>query len=178
VSPASQFLNLDPASLGLIVLRTVVVYLVLLVALRASGKRALGQMTPFDLVVLLVISNAVQNAMVGPDTSLSGGLLAALALLAVDRGVDRLALASGRLRGAVIGSPTLLVHEGQLLDAQLRREGLTEDDVLQALREHGVDDLVAVKSAVLEVDGTTSVVPRDAASSRTRRRIRGRKPAA
>jgi uncharacterized membrane protein YcaP (DUF421 family) len=178
VQTAAQLLNLDPTSLGLIVLRTVVVYVVLLLALRVSGKRALGQMTPFDLVVLLVISNAVQNAMVGPDTSLTGGLLAALALLALDRGVDRLALAPGRLRGAVIGSPTLLVHEGQLMLAQLRSEGLTEDEVLQALREHGIDDLVAVKSAVLEVDGTISVVPRDAASSRTRRRIRGRKPAA
>ncbi len=70
-------------------------------------------MTPFDLVVLLINSNAVQNAMVGPDSSLNGGLLAALALLAIDRTVDRLAIAPGRMRTAMIGNPTLLVHEGQ-----------------------------------------------------------------
>ncbi len=173
-----QLLNLDPTSLGLIVVRTLSVYVVMLIALRVAGKRALGQMTPFDLVVLLIISNAVQNAMVGPDTSLTGGLLAALALLAIDRTVDRLALTPGRVRTAVIGNPTLLVHEGQLVLDHLRAEGLTEAELLQALREHGVEDLVAVKSAVLEVDGTISVVPRDAPSSRTRRRIRGRKPAA
>jgi uncharacterized membrane protein YcaP (DUF421 family) len=171
-------LNLDPISLAGILVRTVSVYLVLLVALRVAGKRALGQMTPFDLVVLLIISNAVQNAMVGPDTSLNGGQLAAVALLALDRVVDRLALRPGRLRAAVIGSPTLLVHDGQLVDEHVRAEGLTDAEVLQALREHGVDDLVSVKSAVLEVDGTVSVVPCDAPSSRTRRRIRGRKPAA
>jgi uncharacterized membrane protein YcaP (DUF421 family) len=173
-----QLLTLDPISLGLILLRSASVYLVLLLALRLAGKRALGQMTPFDLVVLLVISNAVQNAMLGPDTSLNGGLLAAIALLAIDRVVDRLALRRGRLRAAVIGNPTLLVHEGQLVADHLRAEGLTEAEVLQALREHGVDDLVSVKSAVLEVDGTISVVPRDAPSSRTRRRIRGHKQAA
>ncbi len=173
----AELLNLDPLSLALILLRTIVVYLVLLVALRLSGKRALGQMTPFDLVVLLIISNAVQNAMVGPDTSLNGGLLAAVALLALDHGVDRLTLSRGAVRTAVIGSPSLLVHEGQLVPDHLRAEGLTEDEVLQALREHGVDDLVSVKSAVLEVDGTISVVPRDAPSTRTRRRIRAHKPA-
>src|SRR5207253_7045193 len=134
------------------------------------------QMTAFDLLVLLIISNAVQNAMIGPDTSLNGGLLAALALLAVDRLVGRLALRGGTLQTLVVGSPTLLVYEGRLLPDHLYKEGLSESDVLQALREHGVDDLVAVKSAVLEIDGTISVIPRDAPSSHTRRRIRGRKP--
>jgi uncharacterized membrane protein YcaP (DUF421 family) len=176
VQTPQQLLNLDLTSLALIVLRTLVVYVVLLAALRLSGKRALGQMTPFDLVVLLIISNAVQNAMVGPDTSLNGGLLAAVALLVVDRGVDYLALRSGRVRSTVIGSPTLLVYNGQVIMDHLNKEGLTESEVLQALREHGVDDLVAVKSAVLEIDGTISVIPRDAPSTHTRRRIRGRKP--
>jgi len=77
-----QLLNLDPAALGLIVLRTATVYVVLLLLLRLAGKRELGQLTTFDLVVILVISNAVQNAMVGPDTSLNGGLLAELTSLA------------------------------------------------------------------------------------------------
>ena len=83
-----ELLNLDPGRLAQIVLRTSVVYLVLLVGLRVAGKRELGQMTVFDLVVVLVISNAVQNAMVGSDLSLSGGLLAAITLLVVNHAVN------------------------------------------------------------------------------------------
>jgi len=171
-----QLLNLDPVGILTIVLRCVVVYFVLLGMLRLAGKRELGQMTPFDLVVLLIIANAVQNAMVGPDTSLSGGLIAALTLITVNAIVNRTILRSGWLRQQVEGSPTLLVNNGILIRAHLVQEGLTEDVVLQALREHGVEDLQHVKMAVLEVDGTISVVPADAQSSRTRRRIRGHKP--
>jgi uncharacterized membrane protein YcaP (DUF421 family) len=173
----TDLLNLDLPSLGLVVLRTVVVYLVLLAALRLSGKRELGQMTPFDLVVLLVLSNAVQNAMVGPDTSLDGGIVAALTLLIVNRGVDRLGLKSRRVQSALQGHPTLLIHDGRFVAANLHAEGIAEDEVLQALREHGIDELVLVKLAVLEVDGTISVIPAGAPSVRTRRRIRAHKPA-
>ncbi len=173
----AALLNLDPLGLALIVVRTVVVYVVLLLGLRLAGKRELGQMTPFDLVVLLIISNAVQNAMVGPDTSLNGGLLAAMVLLVVNWGVGRLGLRYAAVRAGLLGTPTLLVHDGHLVTEHMRREGIAEDEVLQALREHGVQDLGSVKLAVLEVDGTISVVPVDAAISRTRRRIRGRKPA-
>jgi uncharacterized membrane protein YcaP (DUF421 family) len=172
-----ELLNLDPVSLGTIALRTVVVYVVLLVGFRLAGKRELGQMTPFDLVLLLVIANAVQNAMVGPDTSLNGGLLAALVLLFVNWLVGRLGLRSAWLRRRLTGDPVLLVHDGKLVESSLGREGIFADEVMQALREHGVDDLKGVKSAVLEVDRTISVVPIGAKSSRTRRRIRGRKPA-
>ena len=171
-----QLLNLDPVSLGLIVLRTVVVYLVLLVLLRVSGKRALGQMTPIDLLVLLIISNAVQNAMVGPDTSLNGGILAAITLVAVNWLVARLGLRSSWLRERLLGTPSLLVDNGKFVEEHLRREGITEDEVMQALREHGVDDLAKVRMAVLEVDGTISVVPDDSLVTRTKRRLRGRKP--
>jgi uncharacterized membrane protein YcaP (DUF421 family) len=172
-----QLLNIDPISLALVVVRTVVVYVVLLILLRLAGKRELGQMTPFDLVVLLIIANAVQNAMVGPDTSLNGGLFAALTLVVVNRLVDRVGLRSAWLQHQLVGEPTLLVHDGALLEDHLRREGLSQDEVLQALREHGIDDLATVKLAVLEADGTISVVPTNAPSSRTRRRVRGRKPA-
>jgi uncharacterized membrane protein YcaP (DUF421 family) len=177
VQGTDNLLNLDPIGLALVVLRTVVVYLVLLLLLRLAGKRELGQMTPFDLVVLLVISNAVQNAMVGSDTSLTGGLLAAATLLAVNRLVDQLGAQSGWIRHRLIGEPTLLVHEGRFVADHLRREGVTEEAVMQALRAHGMDDLHAVKLAVLEVDGTISVVPSEAKTIRTRRRVRGPKPA-
>jgi uncharacterized membrane protein YcaP (DUF421 family) len=172
-----QVFNFDPLSLGAVVFRTVIVYLGLWLLLRLAGKRELGQMSLFDLVVLLVISNAVQNAMVGPDTSLTAGLLAACVLVFINRFLDRSALRFPWLRERLMGTPTLLVHEGKLIRDHLDHEGISEDEVLQALREHGVEDLASVKAAVLEVDGTISVVPADAPSSRTRRRIRGRKPA-
>ncbi|HZT06719.1 MAG TPA: YetF domain-containing protein [Chloroflexota bacterium] len=173
----ASILNLDPADLLAIIVRTAVVYVALLFLLRLAGKRELGQMTPFDLVVLLIISNAVQNAMVGPDTSLTGGLVAAIVLVVVNGAVNRLFVRYGWLGRGVLGTPTLLVNDGALIPEHLRREGLAESEVLQALREHGVESVEQVKMAVLEVDGTISVVPADARSSRTRRRVRGRKPA-
>jgi uncharacterized membrane protein YcaP (DUF421 family) len=145
--------------------------------LRLAGKRELGQLTTFDLVVILVLSNAVQNAMVGPDTSLNGGLLAAATLVLLNRLVNALGLRFPALRKRLVGSPSLLVYEGEFLPDHLRREGLTEDEVWQAIREHGEESLAEVKTAVLEVDGTISIIPAGAPSSRTRRRLRGRKPA-
>lgn len=170
-----QLFTWDPLSLGLVVFRTVAVYTVLLIGLRLAGKRELGQMSPFDLVVLLVISNSVQNAMIGPDTSLNAGLLAAFTLLVLNWAVDSWVTRNGWFRKSVIGTPTLLVSDGKLIPEHLRREGVTSEEVLQALREHGVDDLSTVKMAVLEVDGSISVVPASAQSSRTRHRLRGRK---
>lgn len=173
-----QLLNLDPTSLALVVLRTLVVYGVLLVLFRVFGKRELGQMEPFDLVVLLIIANAVQNAMVGPDTSLSGGLLAALTLLLVNRLIGQVSLRYPRLHRLITGSATPLVQDGVLIQENLNREGITEEDLMQAAREHGIGDLADVQLAELEVDGTISIVPREGATTRRRtpHRIRGRKP--
>jgi len=142
-----------------IVLRTIVVYLVILVGLRLAGKREIGQMNVFDLVVLLLISNAVQNAMVGPDTSLTGGILAALVLLGANSLVARLRLRWPRLRRWVEGSPTLLVLHGETVTEHMHREGIDEDTLLAALREHGVAELNDVEMAILEIDGSISVVP-------------------
>jgi len=142
-----------------IVLRTAAVYLVILVGLRLAGKREIGQMTVFDLVVLLLIANAVQNAMVGPDTSLTGGLLAAVVLLVINFLVARLRLHWPVLRRAVEGTPTVLVLHGEVFRHNLRREGLDQDTLEAALREHGVAELSDVEMAVLEIDGSISVVP-------------------
>jgi uncharacterized membrane protein YcaP (DUF421 family) len=155
-----------------IVARTVIVYGALLVGLRLAGKRELGQMTPFDLVVILLIANAVQNAMVGPDTSVTGGLIAAGVLIGANYGV---AVARERVplfRGAVEGTPTLLIHDGKFIPEHLRREGIDEDEVLMAIREHGVEGAKDVRTAVLETDGSISVVPVDAKTVRTRRHSR------
>lgn len=158
-----------------IALRTAVVYLVVLVGLRLAGKREIGQMTAFDLVVLLLIANAVQNAMVGPDTSLTGGILAALVLLLLNAAVARLRLRWPPLRRLVEGSPTLLVLRGQVLADHLRREGLDQETLEAALREHGVADLSAVDMAVLEIDGSISVVPTGGTTRRVRRPLRARR---
>jgi uncharacterized membrane protein YcaP (DUF421 family) len=142
-----------------IVLRVAVIYLVILIGLRLAGKRELGQMTVFDLVVLLLLANAVQNAMVGPDTSLAGGLLAAVVLLVMNAVVARLRLRWPGLRRIVEGSPTLLVLRGEVIADHLRREGLDQETLEAALREHGVAHLGEVEMAVLEIDGSISVVP-------------------
>lgn len=155
-----------------IIARTLVVYLALLAALRLAGKREIGQMTPFDLVVILLIANAVQNAMVGPDTSLTGGLIAAAVLIAANYGVAILRQQSPWLRRTVEGSPTLLINDGKFVIEHLRREGIDEDEVLMAVREHGIASVQDVRMAVLETDGSISIVPADATLMRTRRHSR------
>jgi uncharacterized membrane protein YcaP (DUF421 family) len=142
------------------------------VGLRVAGKRELGQMTPFDLVVILLIANAVQNAMVGPDTSVTGGLIAAAVLIGANHVVAVTRERLPWLRRAVQGSPTLLINDGVFVEDHLRGEGLDEDDVLMAIREHGIDDVSGVQTAVLEVDGSISIVPRGSDVTRTRRHRR------
>ena len=142
-----------------IILRSALIYLVILVGLRLAGKREVGQLTVFDLVVLLLISNAVQNAMVGPDTSLPGGILAAVVLLVVNALVNELSVKSSRLRRWMEGSPTLLVLHGAAIPEHMRREGIDEDTLAAALREHGIVEISQVEMAVLETDGSISVVP-------------------
>lgn len=158
-----------------IVVRTATVYLVLLVLLRITGKRQVGQLTPFDLLLLLLLANAVQNAMTGPDTSVPGGLIAAGTLFVVNMVV---AWVTRRSRGAanlVEGTATLLIRHGELLKQNLEREGITQEDLLRALREHGVEQVNLVRSAILEVDGTISVMREDEFPQvvRAHHRIRG-----
>jgi len=155
-----------------IVLRTAIVYVALLLGLRLAGKREMGQMTPFDLVVILLIANAVQNAMVGPDTSVTGGLIAAGVLIVGNYGVAQARERLPWFRRAVEGTPTLLINDGKLVAEHLRREGLDEDEVLMAIREHGVADVKDVRMAVLETDGSISIVPADVKAMRTRRHVR------
>jgi uncharacterized membrane protein YcaP (DUF421 family) len=155
-----------------IALRTTIIYLVILIGLRLSGKREMGQMTVFDLVALLLIANVVQNAMVGNDTSLSGGILAAVVLLVLNAIVAQLRLRSPRLRRLVEGSPTVLVLHGEPITASMRREGIDEDTLELALREHGIKELNEVEMAVLEVDGSISVVPMGSSMKRVKHPIK------
>jgi uncharacterized membrane protein YcaP (DUF421 family) len=144
-----------------VALRTTVIYFALLVGLRLTGTRQLGQMSTFDLVLLLIISNAVQNAMVGPDTSLAGGLVAAGVLLSWHAVVDRVRLGSRSLRRLLSGEGIMLINRGTVLEAHTRRAGVSRDELLQALREHGVARVEDVRLAVLEPDGAISVIRND-----------------
>src|SRR5437899_5955119 len=114
-----------------VALRTSVVYLALLVGLRLTGTRQLGQMSTFDLVLLLIIANAVQNAMVGPDTSLVGGLVAAATLLFWHQVIDRVRRSSRSISKLIAGEGIMLINEGKVLGAHCERAGITRDDLLQ-----------------------------------------------
>ena len=142
------------------VLRSTVVYVFLLVAFRVCGKRQLGQLTAFDLVVLLVISNMVQNAVIGEDNSLGGGLIGATTILLLNAVVAYLTFRFKRVDRVVEHSPTMLVRHGRIIRANLRRERLGPRDLRAALRHHGVISLRDIRYAFLEEDGHVSVVTR------------------
>jgi len=144
-----------------ILLRTAAIYAVVLIGVRLSGKREVGQMTPFDLTLLLLISNAVQNAMTGPDTSLFGGVVAAGTLLVLNYFVAELSGANRRFRRFVQGQPSLLVHDGQVIASHMAKEHVSMDELQRALREHGINSYHDVALAVLEVDGSISCLKYD-----------------
>ncbi len=144
-----------------IVLRTGVIYLLVLIGVRLSGKREVGQMTPFDLTLLLLLSNSVQNAMTGPDTSLMGGIVAACTLLVLNYGIAGVSGSSRRLRRLIQGEPTLLVHDGKIIEPHMAKERVSLDELHRALREHGINSCDQVALAVLEVDGSISCLKYD-----------------
>jgi len=152
-----------------------VVYCVVVLGLRLFGKRELGQMTPFDLVLILTLSNAVQNAMTGPDTSLIGGLVAAVTLLVSNWFLNNAGARLPWVRKWLVGDPTLLVHEGRMIPERMRREGVTQDELLMQAREHGINSLEEVREAVLEVDGTISIIPGSAQAYKARRHPHAKK---
>ena len=144
-----------------IVVRTGVIYLLVLIGVRLSGKREVGQMTPFDLTLLLLLSNSVQNAMTGPDTSLLGGAVAAGTLLILNYLVADVSGASRRFRRLIQGEPSLLIHDGKIIETHMAREHVSMDELHRALREHGINSCDQVALAVLEVDGSISCLKYD-----------------
>ncbi len=144
-----------------VALRTAAIYCVVLLGVRLSGKREVGQMTPFDLTLLLLLSNAVQNAMTGPDVSLVGGVIAACTLLVMNYLVAEVSGVNRHFRKLVQGSPSLLVHDGKVIEAHMAREHVSLDELERAVREHGIAHIADVALAVLEVDGSISVLKYD-----------------
>ena len=154
-----------------LVLRAVIVYAALLFALRLFGKREVGQFTLYDLVFILLVANALQPAITGPDTSLVGGLVLIVALVGTNYFVGKLD-SMPRFHNLFQAAPAVIVRNGKYLPEVMKREGVDQGEVEMSMREHGVTDLKEVQLAVLEPDGTISVVPTSVAMTRTKHRIR------
>jgi uncharacterized membrane protein YcaP (DUF421 family) len=143
------------------VLRAVVVYLGVMVLVRVSGKRAVGQFTPFDLVLLILIGNAVQNGMNGGDNSLTGALILAVCLIALNYAVAWLTARHPRVRRFVEGNPVELARDGRIFHDVLKRELVSKSDFREAMREVGCDEVEHIKLAMLETNGRISILARD-----------------
>src|SRR5207247_5581482 len=133
-----------------LILRVVIIYSFLLVLLRLAGKRQVGQLAPFDLVLLLVLSNAVQNSMNGGDNSLIGGLISAFVLITLNHAIGLATFRSRRLEAIIEGRPQILVHNGQLFEDVMSRAQLTHHELNAALRQNGCANLSEVQAAILE----------------------------
>ena len=142
-----------------LIVRGVVVYVFLIILLRITGKRQVGQLAPFDLVLLLVLSNAVQNSMNAGDNSLIGGLISAATLVGVNYVVGIATFRSKRLEAIIEGRPEVLIHNGKLFRDVMKSAHLTQHELHAALRQAGCSSVEEVHTAVLENGGAISVVP-------------------
>lgn len=150
-----------------VAIRSLCVYLFMVIAIRLFGKNQLSQLNAGDVVLLLLISNAVQNAMVGPDTSLQGGIAAALVLFVANFILKRLMFSNRSFEAFMEDEPVILIRDGVTDQAALNRVKITQGELQEAIREHGIEDIKNVKLSVLEVDGNISVVSEDEKSKQT-----------
>ena len=150
-----------------VALRSLAVYAFMFAAIRLFGKNQLSQLNAGDVVLLLLISNAVQNAMVGSNTSLEGGLVAALVLFAANFVVKKIILKNPKIKSLIESDPVILIKDGVVDNVEMKNEDIGFDELEEAVREHGVEKIADVKLAVLEVDGNISVISMDKEKSRT-----------
>jgi len=144
-----------------IILRSIAVYFFMTIALRVFGKKELSQLNTADVILILLISNAVQNAMVGPDTSLSGGLIAALVLFIVNYIIKKLTHKYKIVGNLLLDKPQILIHDGKLDFKALSKLDISDEELKEAMREHGIEFFKNVKLAMLEIDGTISIISED-----------------
>jgi len=156
-----------------IILSNSAVYLFIIIAIRLFGKKELAQLSIIDLVFILLISNAVQNAMVGSDSSLTGGLVAASTLFMINYLFKYLLYRFPKLGNIVQGTELMLIYNGQLNESNLVKARITREEILEAVREHGVAEIRNVDLAVLEIDGNISIISNDF-KHRTIRKRKGR----
>lgn len=150
-----------------VVVRSLCVYLFMVIAIRLFGKNQLSQLNAGDVVLLLLISNAVQNAMVGQDTSLQGGLIAALVLFAANFILKRLMFSNRSVETLLEDDPVVLIKDGIIDQKALNKVKITTDELEEAVREHGVEKIEDVKLSNLEVDGNISVISWDEKNKQT-----------
>ncbi|KMM75084.1 membrane protein [Xanthomonas sp. NCPPB 1128] len=140
------------------VFRAVVVYVAVLVMVRVSGKRAMGQLTPFDMLLIVLLGNAVQNALLGEDTSLGGGLLLAATLIALNFTVGLVTSRSARVERLIEGEPVVLARDGHVFRQVLRRELVSHADFEAAMRQQGCQGIDDVRLALLETNGHITIL--------------------
>ena len=144
-----------------IIFRSVSVYLFMIIALRIFGKKELSQLNTADVILILLISNAVQNAMVGNNTSLLGGVVAAFALFVINIIFKKVMLKSKFIKNLVQDKPEILIHNGKVDFNALAKLGITSDELQEAMREHGVEHYKEVKLSMFEIDGSISIISGD-----------------
>jgi uncharacterized membrane protein YcaP (DUF421 family) len=157
-----------------IIFSTLVIYLFIVIAIRLFGKKELAQLSVVDMVFILLISNAVQNAMVGPDSTLSGGLVAASTLFIMNYLFKLLQYKFPKFGKVIEGDAIMLVYKGKLLDLNLKKAEITYEELMEAVREHGLASPKEVDLAILEVDGNISVLSHEY-QHRTVKRRKGHK---
>lgn len=151
--------------LGALAAKTAIIMLVLFLGFRVLGKRQVAQLNLYDLAMIMAISNAVQNAMTSGRGNLGIGLVTSTTVVLIAWFATRLFLRAPRLEERFIGSPAILLNRGKILKARLRRERISKDELTAALRAHGLAHANEAEMAVLEVDGSISVIPRSPCSS-------------
>lgn len=150
-----------------VALRSLAVYFFMFAAIRVFGKNQLSQLNAGDIVLLLLISNAVQNAMVGSNVSLEGGLVAALVLFGANFIVKKIIFKNPKIKSLIESDPVILIKDGVVDNVEMKNEDIGFDELEEAVREHGVEKIEEVRLAVLEVDGNISVISMDKEKSRT-----------
>ena len=141
-------------------IRAVLVYAFVVVALRLAGKREIGALNPFDLVVLFFLSNILQNSIIGNDLSISGGFIGAATLMGLNYAAQRFLFNHARLDRLFEGQATVLIEKGEVIHGNLKKELVTEDELIVAVHKQGIMELADVEKAVLETDGNISVFAR------------------
>nr|WP_299422016.1 YetF domain-containing protein [uncultured Emticicia sp.] len=154
-----------------LMLRAGAVYVFIVVAIKLFGKKELSQLSVVDLVFILLISNAVQNAMVGSNTSLAGGIVAASTLFIINYVLKKLILRFKPIERLIEGEPIMLIYEGEIQQSNVEKAGFTIQELNAAVREHGVDTIENVNLAMLEVDGNISVLSENYQSKTRKRRV-------
>ncbi|MBX2987292.1 MAG: DUF421 domain-containing protein [Bdellovibrionaceae bacterium] len=143
-----------------LIVRALAIYFFLLLALRLMGKRQVGELAPFDFVVLLLLSDALQNSMVGEDKSLPGGMIVAGTMLLVDRGLTCLSFRFKKVDDFLEGVPQVLISDGKKCRKSIESERITDKELMAALREHDCEGISDVKLAILETNGDITVIPK------------------